>query len=219
MKRLEQVYALMANQLFLAILFSILCAVTIAFMFYYTFIFDNRLLSVAEIFPKIDSGINIANDRNDLHYHWLRMHRARTDWQTFIKPCSDQMAWGSLKSGWGKVNRSSANTSYISYMDIKPSGQFSRIFIQTRTASGQDKIIGGDYWRVLFTGPASVSATVFDHQNGTYEAMALLVEPGKYSIRAYLENSLCDGLKDPPEYWFRLGKYYSLLSLSWSLCF
>ena len=90
------------------------------------------------------------------------MHQTRTDWRTLLNPCSDQVAWGSLKSGWGKVNRSSANTSYISYMDIQPSGQFSRIFIQTRTARGRDKIIGGDFWRVLFTGPASVSATVFD---------------------------------------------------------
>ena len=57
--------------------------------------------------------------------------------------------------------------------------------------------------------PASVSATVFDHQNGTYEAMALLVEPGNYSVRAYLDYSLCDGLRDPPENWSRLGKYYS----------
>ena len=205
----------MGTQLFRAILFSFLCTVTVAFMFYYNFIFDNQVLSVAKIFPKIDSGINITSDRNDLRYNWLRMHLARTDWRTLLKPCSDQMAWGTLKSGWGKVNRSSANTSYISYMDIQPSGQFSRIFIQTRTTSGQDKIIGGDYWRVLFTGPASVSATVFDHQNGTYEAMALLAEPGNYSIRAYLDYSMCDGLKDPPEDWFRLGKYYSLLYVSY----
>ena len=143
---------------------------------------------------------------NSFHYHWLRMHRARNDWRALLKPCSDQMAWGTLKSGWGKVNRSSARTSYISYMDIQPSGQFSRIFIQTRTASGRDKIIGGDFWRVLFTGPASVSATVFDHQNGTYEAIALLVDPGNYTIRAYLDYSLCDGLRDPPKNWFRMGE-------------
>ena len=96
------------------------------------------------------------------------MHWARADWRALLKPCSDQMTWGTFKSGWGKDNRSSANTSYISYMDIQPYGQFSRIFIQTRTASGRDKIIGGDFWRVLLTGPASVSATVFDHQNSRF---------------------------------------------------
>ena len=151
------------------------------------------------------------NDRQEyfygtFHYNWLRMHRARTNWREILKPCSDQMSWGSLKSGWGKVNRSSARTSYVSYEDIQPSGQFSRIFIHTRTASGQDKTIGGDFWRVFFIGPASVSATIFDHQNGTYEAIALLMEPGNYSVRAYLDYTLCDGLRNPPEDWFRIGK-------------
>jgi hypothetical protein len=116
------------------------------------------------------------------------------------------MAWGTFKSGWGKVNRSSARTSYVRYVDVQPSGEFSRIFIQTRTANGQVKTTGGDFWRVFFTGPANVSATVFDHQNGTYEAIALLVETGTYNVRAYLDYSLCDGLRDPPEDWFRVGE-------------
>ena len=190
----------MANQLFRNVLF-ILCAVTIiAFMYYSHRLFNNQVFTVAKT-------LNIFSPwlQDGVHYHWLRMHRARADWRAFLEPCSDQIAWGAKKLGWGKVNRSSARTSYISYIDIQPSGQFSRIFIQTRTASGRDKIIGGDFWRVLFTGPASVSATVFDHQNGTYEAIALLVDPGKYTIRAYLDYSLCDGLRDPPENWFRIG--------------
>ena len=203
---------------------SILCIVIIAvFVLLYHYYSNGQVFQLnaaSYILPKVVlyneySAKKIASKRNNLRYYWLRMHRARTNWRALLKPCSDQMAWGTLKSGWGKVNRSSANTSYISYMDIQSSGQFSRIFIQTRTASGQDKIIGGDFWRVLFTGPASVSATVVDHQNGTYEAMALLVEPGNYSIRAYLDYSLCDGLRDPPENWFRLGKYLLLLCRVW----
>ena len=191
----------------------------IGFLYYYYYCLNYQVFSVAKINdPKIISWVNINSERN-LRYNWLRMHRARTDWRALLKPCADQMALGTSKSGWGRVNTSSASTSYISYMDIQPSGQFSRIFIQTRTASGQDKTIGGDFWRVLFTGPASVAATVFDHQNGTYEAMALLVEPGNYSIRAYLEYSLCSGLRDPPENWFRVGMYYSCcISLYMVLC-
>ena len=181
-------------------------------MYYCNRFSNDQVFTVAKI--KI-SNIVWPWLQDDLHYHWLRMHRARADWRALLKPCSDQMAWGALKPGWGKINRSSARTSYISYMDIQPSGQFSRIFIQTRTASGRNKIIGGDFWRVLFTGPASVSATVFDHQNGTYEAMALLVDPGNYTIRAYLEYSLCDGVRDPPKNWFRKGEY---LLLPHSVC-
>ena len=170
---------------------------------------------IMQEFEKV-SPYSLKSLRNDtqkhtiysFHYNWLRIHRARTDWRALLDPCSDQMAWGTLKSGWGKVNRSSAKNSYISYMDIQPSGQFSRIFIRTLSTSGQDKIIGGDFWRVFFTGPASVSATIFDHQNGTYEAVALLVEPGNYNIHAYLDYSLCDGLRDPPEHWFQVGEYF-----------
>ena len=156
------------------------------------------------LMPPKSGAQNYANEH--FRYNWLRIHQARTNWRGILKPCSDQMAWGTLKSGWGKMNRSSAKTSYIHYLDIQPSGHFSRIFIQTRTASGQEKTIGGDFWRVFFTGPANVSATVFDHQNGTYEAIALLVETGTYNVRAYLDYSLCDGLRDPPEDWFRLGE-------------
>ena len=205
----------MANQLFRTILF--ISAITIiAFIYYCNRRTNDQVFTVAKI-------LNIFSPwlQDDLRDQWLRMHRARADWRALLKPCSDQMAWGTFKSGWGKVNRSSARTSYLSYMDIQPSGQFSRIFIQTRTASGRDKIIGGDFWRVLFTGPASVSATVFDHQNGTYEAIALLVDPGNYTVRAYLDYSLCDGLRDPPENWFRIGKYLLLLLLvcGFNICY
>ena len=198
----------MTTKLFHRTILFILCVVVIVTVIFYGHRFSIlRVFNVAEI-KKVPPRPRI---KHDLRYHWLRMHRARTDWRALLKTCSDQMAWGTLKSGWGKVNRSSARTSYISYIDIEPSGQFSRIFIETRTTSGRDKIIGGDFWRVLFTGPASISATVFDHQNGTYEAMALLVDPGNYTIRAYLDYSLCDGLRDPPENWFRIGE--CLLSL------
>ena len=144
--------------------------------------------------------------QSKFQYHWLRMHQARTDWQAMLKPCSDQVAWGTIKKGWGKENRSSAKHSYITFMDIQPAGQFSRIFIQTRNARGQDKTMGGDFWRVYFTGPANVSAMIFDHQNGTYEAIALLMEPGNYMVRVILDYTLCDGLRDPPKNWFQLGK-------------
>ena len=144
--------------------------------------------------------------QSKFQYHWLRMHQARTDWQAMLKPCSDQVAWGTIKKGWGKENRSSAKHSYTTFMDIQPAGQFSRIFIQTRNARGQDKTMGGDFWRVYFTGPANVSAMIFDHQNGTYEAIALLMEPGNYMVRVILDYTLCDGLRDPPKNWFQHGK-------------
>ena len=173
---------------------------------------SGHFFNVAIIFPDGLPWIQYDMQKQGNHSRnftgdWLRMHRARTDWQAMLKPCKDQLAWGTLKLGWGKVNRTSARSSYIIYKDIQPSGQFSSIFIQTRAAGGQQKTVGGDFWRVFFTGPANVAASVFDHENGTYEAIALLLEPGNYSVRAYLEYTLCDGLRDPPENWFRIGEF------------
>lgn len=195
------------------------------FVVYYYFCYNGQLfpLNVASFFFPNGSPYSVEYGRknrskvgSNFHYHWLRMHRARTDWRGLLGTCSDQAAWGTLKLGWGKVNRSSARTSYVSWMDIQPSQQYSRIFIQTRTSGGQQKNIGGDFWRVFFKGPANVSATVFDHRNGTYEAIALLVEPGNYNVRAYLDYSLCDGLRDPPKDWFRLGKHCRHLRGIWN---
>ena len=174
---------------------------------------DVSQLGIRNIMLAVYSTKQMANrQQSKFQYHWLRMHQARTDWQTLLKPCSDQVAWGTIKKGWGKENRSSAKHSYITFMDIQPAGQFSRIFIQTRNAGGQDKTIGGDFWRVYFTGPANVSAMIFDHQNGTYEAIALLMEPGNYMVRVILDYTLCDGLRDPPKNWFKLGEYFDMYS-------
>ena len=160
--------------------------------------------------PKNDTQKSTSGQ--NLRYNWLRMHRARTDWRAMLAPCSDQLAWGTLKSGWGKANRTSATNSYVSFMDVQPVGEFTRIFVQTRTVGGQKKRIGGDFWRVYFKGPANVAATVFDHKNGTYEAIALLMESGNYSVLAYLDYTLCDGLRDPPENWFRIGTWVTSCS-------
>ena len=61
--------------------------------------------------------------------------------------------------------------------------------------------------KVIFSGPANVPATVFDHGNGSYEAIALLVDPGNYTIIAIIERSLCEGLRDPGDSYFATCKY------------
>ena len=115
------------------------------------------------------------------------------------------MAWGLVKDQWGKTNRSSATTSDIIFKDIRPAGEFSKIFIQSKTSDNRTKMIGGDTWGVYVRGPTSITATVFDHNNGTYEAIFLITEPGVYQLMIYLEYSLCDGFKDPPHDWFITG--------------
>ena len=141
----------------------------------------------------------------DFLHEWLRQRRTRVDWNNIIKPCADNMAWGLTKDHWGKANRSNATTSDIIFQDIRPAGEFSKIFIQSKTSDNRTKFIGGDTWRVYVRGPTSVAATVFDHSNGTYEALFLITEPGVYQLMIYLDYSLCDGFKDPPRDWFIIG--------------
>ena len=142
---------------------------------------------------------------DDFRRDWFRQHRARVDWKSILKPCINNTRWGLEKKYWGKENRSSARTSQVVYQDIRPAGEFSKIFIQSKTADNRTKLIGGDSWRVHLYGPSSLGATVFDHENGTYEILFLIMEPGNYLVMIFLDFSLCDGLKEPPADWFIKG--------------
>ncbi|XP_022800409.1 uncharacterized protein LOC111338234 [Stylophora pistillata] len=115
------------------------------------------------------------------------------------------MAWRKVKAGWVKPNRTNASTSDIIFQDIRPAGEYSEIFIQSKTSDNRTKDIGGDTWRVYLRGPSSIAATIFDYSNGTYEALFLIMEPGVYQLLVYLDYSLCDGFKDPPRDWFIMG--------------
>ena len=142
---------------------------------------------------------------DDFRRDWFRQRRARVDWESMLKPCINNTQWGLVKKYWGKENRSSARTIQVVYQDIRPAGEFSKIFIQSKTADNRTKLIGGDSWRVHLHGPSSLGATVFDHENGTYEILFLIMEPGNYQVMIFLDFSLCDGLKEPPADWFIKG--------------
>ena len=85
-------------------------------------------------------------------------------------------------------------------------GHFSRFFIQSVTKEGIHKNFGGDAWRVYIReGPASLAPQVLDHDDGVYEVVFLVMEPGNYSAQITLDFTLCDGLRDPPEDWIIKG--------------
>ena len=156
-------------------------------------------------FVKRLSSRAIHSRFDDFRRDWFRQHRARVDWKSILKPCINNTQWGLEKEYWGKENRSSARTSQVVYQDIRPAGEFSKIFIQSKTADNRTKLVGGDSWRVHLHGPSSLGATVFDHENGTYEILFLIMEPGNYQVMIFLDFSLCDGLKEPPDDWFIKG--------------
>ena len=86
-------------------------------------------------------------------------------------------------------------------------GEYSRFSIQSQTKDGRPKTQGGDSWRVLIRGPSSISPTVVDHDNGTYEVLFLAMEAGVYAVNVTLDFTLCDGFKDPPVDWFIIGEF------------
>lgn len=102
--------------------------------------------------------------------------------------------------------KTSPEQSKIFNLEIRPAGEFTRFFIQTYTSNNQKKNIGGDAWRIMLIGPSTLSATVFDHNDGTYEALFLILEPGKYHVIATLDYTLCDGMRNPPIDWFQSSK-------------
>ncbi len=94
-------------------------------------------------------NINLDYIEQEFQKQWFRMQRARIDWKGMLVPCGYV---NSVKNktliGYGKINETSIKTSFVEYMDIRPVGQFSRIFIRTRTTDGRNKTIGGDFWMV-----------------------------------------------------------------------
>lgn len=157
-------------------------------------------------FPLYLTSTVSRNSLEEFGKDWCRVRKVATDWELLRKPCEGSMKFGVSLPGWGLENRTDPSQSFITIMDIKPAGEFSRLSIQSQTSNGQPKTVGGDDWRVLIWGPSALAPTVIDHENGTYEVLFLILEPGTYHASIVLDYSLCDGLKDPPDYWFMLGR-------------
>jgi hypothetical protein len=153
--------------------------------------------------------LNLTNEvtikKQTFEFHWCRMQKSRVDWKAIITPCSGNTRWGNIPSHWKKQPVTDPLTSFLYMWDVNPAGEFSRFFIQSQTADGRPKLIGGDAWRVHLIGPAYIAPTVIDHRNGSYEVLFLPMEPGTYRVEITLDYSLCNGLRDPPFDWFIKG--------------
>lgn len=166
------------------------------FFLYYRFISNEA--------SELAFKVRISQDIDEFRENWCRIRHARLDTDSILKSCSYNISW--TENPPNRLLRTDATKSFISLWDIRPAGQFSRFCIQAKTSNGDNKPIGGDSWRVLLRGPATISPTVFDHRNGTYEVLFLIMDPGVYKLEISLDYSLCDGYRDPPRNWFILGK-------------
>lgn len=146
---------------------------------------------------------------DDFQRGMCRERWKRMDWQQILRPCKDNLEFGDNK--WDDSLRTSPDYSHVLSMDIKKVGEFSKIAIQSRTAEGREKTIGGDVWRVFIDGPSNIAPFVSDLENGVYEATFLVMEPGFYKAKIYLESTLCDGIKDPPRSVLKHGTFLLLL--------
>ncbi|CAH3194372.1 unnamed protein product [Porites evermanni] len=153
------------------------------------------------------STYRMPRDDESFLSDWCRLQRSRVDWEGLVSSCRRKMAWKDRELN--PTNRTDAKKSFISRLEIKPQGEFSRFFIQSVTSDGNLKRTGGDSWRVYIRrGPASLAPMVTDNDDGTYEVMFLALEPGNYSAQVFLDYTLCEGFRDPPEDWFIRGNIH-----------
>lgn len=147
--------------------------------------------------------LNYRKNVIDFKFAWCQMRMHRYEWKNLIGHCLTQVSWDAKPLD--KKLQTRASKSYVKQLDIKPAGFFSKIYIQSVSVKNENKTIGGDSWRVDIRGPSNMAATVYDKNNGVYEAMFLPEEPGLYRAEITLDYSLCKGFKDPPVDWFMRG--------------
>ena len=109
----------------------------------------NIFLPIYSTIVGFDNNIRKVDVEKEFQNQWLRMQKARVDWKSLLTPCAHV---NSVKNksliGYGKINETSIEESFVEYMNIRPAGQFSQVFIRTRTKDGRNKTIGGDCWMV-----------------------------------------------------------------------
>eukprot|EP00112_Aurelia_sp_Birch-Aquarium-sp1_P008194 Seg190.1 transcript_id=Seg190.1/GoldUCD/mRNA.D3Y31 product="hypothetical protein" protein_id=Seg190.1/GoldUCD/D3Y31 len=187
------------------ILFGVLIA---AFIVTYTRYLSQNIfqkIKPYDVVANVDgSKFHRINNTEEFISQWCRISKARADWKSILAPCAGFLSWDSRKTLNSSLETDAQN-SFVAWQDIRPAREISRIFLSTRLKNGSDKTIGGDSWRVRINGTATINAHVIDHKNGTYEIVFVCMDEGVYFVYILLDYTLCNGLRDPPENWFRKG--------------
>lgn len=151
--------------------------------------------------PQHDPAMHSAT--RDFKVDWCLQRMSRYDFKSKLQSCWNKIAWESpIESNYLDTD---VGFSYVN-LDIKPAGYYSKAIIQTVTRTRIRKTTGGDFYRVHIQGPSSVTASVIDRHDGSYEAMFLVMVPGIYTITVILDYTMCRGIKDPPFDWFKRGR-------------
>ncbi|XP_057316371.1 uncharacterized protein LOC130657406 [Hydractinia symbiolongicarpus] len=148
------------------------------------------------------------------YYHDSYSEKASTEitWRSILKPCEGKTAWSRRVKD--KSKRTNVSLSEFSLTFNGLSGR-AEIVINTYDSNGEKKQAGGDSWMIRVNGAASMYVQMRDNNDGSYHTYFELPEVGTYKVVAILEFSLCDGLRDPPPWWFtngtQHGKYQTAL--------
>jgi len=164
----------------------------------------NLILHCGAIKTSEREKMNYRKNVVDFKLNWCKTRLYRYNWKNAIGQCLHHVPWNARPLD--EKLQTQARNSYVKQMDIRPAGFFSKIYIQSVSVRHVNKTIGGDSWRVDIRGPSNMAATVYDKNNGVYEAVFLPEEPGPYWAEITLDYSLCEGFKDPPLDWFMRGK-------------
>ena len=128
------------------------------------------------------------------------------DWKSIVDPCKYSLSWLSrIDHEKALLMRTNARHTTMIAKNINVDGLMSSIVIQTYTGDGQKKTFGGDSWRGVLTGTNDQMVFVNDNMDGTYTIQFRIHENGRYKLEMVLEQSVCDGLRDPPPGWFEHG--------------
>ena len=126
------------------------------------------------------------------------------NWEVILKPCQRQLNWSNRSSN--KMRPTNLLKSTVVLL-IRSQGYPSTIKIDTFDSSGKRKEYGGDSWRVKVTSDNfSMSVRIRDHLDGSYKGYFTPYNAGRYTLHCVLDHTACNGVRDPPPNWFRIGK-------------
>ena len=84
-----------------------------------------------------EDALKTSHQVKSFQESWCRIHQARVHLDSILKPCFHNISWNGPSPN--RELQTDASKSLISIFDIRPTGQFSRFSIQTKTRNGKLK--------------------------------------------------------------------------------
>ena len=189
--------------------FFLLLVCSIPFWGYVFFTWQGTFKNILEIKGKVNVLVHLQNVFMDSRVF------QKPKIKQMIRPCQyrsyERLMGQCHNTSWENRNmdmtrRTKADLTEIEIELPTSPDQSGRVILQTFDELEQRKMIGGDFWRSYISNEKFKKALYFvDHFNGSYSAEFLIPFKGTYTLNVFLEHSVCDGIIDPPLWWFTKG--------------